>query len=134
VRIVAYDPGGLTGFDTSDALFKIRDYTDVHDKGDGGGGATPRYVTALEQNYPNPFNGTTTVSYSIAAQCRIELSIYDPAGRAIKVLERKDRGPGRYTSLWNGTDDAGRDVASGVYFCRLRAGKLSQTMKIIYLR
>jgi hypothetical protein len=134
VRIVAYDPGGLTGFDTSDALFKIRDYTDVHDKGDGGGGATPRYVTALEQNYPNPFNGTTTVSYSIAAQSRIVLSIYDTAGRAIKVLERKDRGPGRYTSLWNGTDDAGRDVASGVYFCRLRAGKLSQTMKIIYLR
>ena len=134
VRIVAYDPGGLSAADVSDARFKIRDYTDVHDKGDGGGGATPRYATALEQNYPNPFNGTTTVSYSVAAPCRVELGIYDPAGRAVRTLERGDRVPGRYTVLWDGADDAGRDVASGVYFCRLKAGKISQTMKIVYLR
>jgi hypothetical protein len=134
VRVVAYDPGFLTGFDTSDALFKIRDYTDVHDKGDGEGKPTPRYVTALEQNYPNPFNGTTSVSYSIAVSGRVDLKIYDPAGRAVRVLERRDREPGRYTALWNGKDDAGRDVASGLFFCRLRAGKLSQTMKIVYLR
>jgi hypothetical protein len=134
MRIVAYDPGALSAADVSDSLFKIRDYTDVHDKGDGGGGSTPRYVTMLEQNYPNPFNGTTTVSYSVAAACRVELSIYDPAGRAVRTLERKDRVPGRYTALWDGADDAGRDVASGVYFCRLKAGKLSQTMKIVYLR
>jgi C1A family cysteine protease len=134
VRVVAYDPGLITGSDVSDALFKIRDYTDVHDKGDGEGKPTPQYVTALEQNYPNPFNGTTTVSYSIAASGRVDLKIYDPAGRAVRVLERRDKEPGRYTALWDGKDDAGRDVASGVYFCRLRAGKLNQTMKIIYLR
>jgi predicted outer membrane repeat protein len=134
VRVVAYDPGGLTGFDTSDALFKIRDYADVHDKGNGDGDKTPIYATALEQNYPNPFNGTTTVRYSIAESGSVDLRIYDPAGRGVRVLERRQREPGRYTVLWNGKDESGRDVASGVYFCRLRAGKQSLTMKIIYLR
>jgi hypothetical protein len=52
----------------------------------------------------------------------------------VRILERTEREPGRYTALWDGKDDAGRDVASGVYFCCLKAGKLNQTMKIIYLR
>jgi len=106
----------------------------VHDKGDGDGKGTPRYVTALEQNYPNPFNGTTTIHYSIGEPCAVELRIYDPAGRAIKVLERSNRAPGRYSVLWNGTDDSRRDVASGVYFCRIKAGKYSETRKVLYLR
>jgi len=134
VKVVAYDPGRLTGFDTSDSFFAIKDYTDVHDKGDGDGKGTPRYVTALEQNYPNPFNGTTTIHYSIGEPCAVELRIYDPAGRTIRVLERSNRAPGRYSVLWNGTDDSRRDVASGVYFCRIKAGKYSETRKVLYLR
>jgi cathepsin K len=134
VKVVAYDPAGLTGFDTSDSLFAIRDYTDVHDSGGGEDGGTPRYVTGLEQNYPNPFNGTTTMYYSVAERCEVELRIYDPAGRLIKVLEQRERAPGRYLVIWNGTDGAGRGVASGVYFCRIKAGKYSQTRKVLYLR
>ena len=134
VKVVAYDPGRLTGFDTSDSLFAIKDYTDARDKGDGGGNGAPRYVTALEQNYPNPFNGTTTIQYSVGEPCAVELRIYDPAGRVIRVLERTNRAAGRYSVLWNGTDDAGRDVASGIYFCRIKAGKYNQTRKVLYLR
>jgi len=133
IKVVAFDPGLLSGFDASDSLFAIRDYTDVDDKEDGED-EPPRYATALEQNYPNPFNGTTTIAYSLAGACRVELSIFDPAGRVIAVLERGNRQPGRHTAIWNGTDEAGRDVASGVYFCRIKAGSFRQTNKIIYLR
>ncbi len=91
-------------------------------------------MTALEQNYPNPFNGTTAIFYSIGERCEVEIKIYDPAGRVIKVLERTQRPPGRYSILWNGSDGAGRGVASGVYFCRIKAGKYAQTRKILYLR
>ncbi|HVO76685.1 MAG TPA: FlgD immunoglobulin-like domain containing protein, partial [Candidatus Bathyarchaeia archaeon] len=134
VKVVAYDPGRLTGVDTSDSLFAIKARTGVHDPGDGDNNGTPRFVTALEQNFPNPFNGVTTIRYSIGERCDVVLGIYDPAGRAIRVLERTDRSPGRYSVFWNGKDGAGRDVASGVYFCRIKAGKFSQTRKILYLR
>jgi C1A family cysteine protease len=134
VKVVAYDPALLVGVDTSDSLFAIRNKTGVHDKGDGDGAGTPVFATALEQNYPNPFNGTTAIFYSIGERCEVEIKIYDPAGRVIKVLERTQRPPGRYSILWNGSDGAGRGVASGVYFCRIKAGKYAQTRKILYLR
>lgn len=132
VRVVAYDPGLLTGSDESDSLFAIREMTDVNDPGDGPG--APRYVTSLEQNYPNPFNGTTTVSYTLAERTAVDLRIYDPAGRAVRTLARGVREAGRHTAVWDGRDGAGRGVASGVYFCRIRAGKVLQTRKIVYVR
>jgi C1A family cysteine protease len=134
VRIVAYDPALLVGVGESDSLFAIRNKTGVNDKGDGDGIVPPIFVTALEQNYPNPFNGTTSIFYSIGERCEVEIKIYDPAGRVIKMLERTLRAPGRYSILWNGSDSAGRGVASGVYFCRIKAGKFQQTNKIVYLR
>jgi hypothetical protein len=134
VRIVAYDPGLLEGVDTSDSLFAIRNATGVGDDGNGDGVPPTRFATALEQNYPNPFNGTTSIVYSLGEACGVEIRIYDPAGRLVKVLERTVRAPGRYSVLWNGSDSAGRGVASGVYFCRIKAGKFSQTRKILYLR
>lgn len=132
VRVVAYDPGLLTGADESDSLFAIRDLTDVRDPGDGP--AAPRYVTALEQNYPNPFNGTTTISYSLAERTAVELRIYDPAGRVVRTLTRGVKEAGRHAAVWDGRDGAGRGVASGVYFCRIKAGKTIQTRKIVYVR
>jgi len=133
VKILAFDQGVLAALDESDSLFAIRNATGVHDGGDDGVD-TPRFATALEQNYPNPFNGTTSIFYTIGERCEVEIKIFDPAGRIIKTLERTQRAPGRYSILWNGNDGAGRGVASGVYFCRIKAGKYSQTRKILYLR
>ncbi|MCX5754063.1 MAG: right-handed parallel beta-helix repeat-containing protein [Candidatus Krumholzibacteria bacterium] len=134
VKILAFDLGILAALDESDSLFAIRNKTGVGDEGEDDGGVPPIFVTALEQNYPNPFNGTTLMFYSIGERCEVEIKIYDPAGRVIKVLERAQREPGRYSILWNGSDGAGRSVASGVYFCRIKAGKYTQTRKILYLR
>jgi len=134
VMVAAYNGAGRMGVDASDSLFSIRNKTGVGDKGQGDEDGPPSYVTGLEQNYPNPFNGTTSIVYSVADRAAVEISIYDPAGRKIRVLERAAREAGRYSVTWNGRDDAERTVASGVYFCRIKAGKFSQTRKIIYLR
>lgn len=135
VRIVAYDPGLLTGEDTSDSRFSIMDYTDIEDgSGDEEEDDLPTFVNALEQNFPNPFNGTTTITYSVAQRSRIVVSIFDAAGRLVRTLEESNRASGRYDAVWNGRDDNGRAVASGVYFCRIKIEKFSQTRKIVYLR
>jgi C1A family cysteine protease len=101
---------------------------------DIGGPDVPVYVDRLEQNYPNPFNGTTTIVYSLSNKSEVDIRIYDPAGRLIKILEQKLQDAGRYETVWRGDDNAGRSVASGVYFCRIKTGSFSQTRKIVYLR
>lgn len=135
VKVAAYDAYLLVGEDTSDSMFSVRDYSGIDDTGeDDGGDQLPRFSDALEQNYPNPFNGTTTLAYTVAAPSHVELRIYDVNGRLVRVLERKDKAPGRYEVLWNGRDDLGRATVSGVYFCRIKIGKFMQSRKIVYLR
>jgi hypothetical protein len=126
VKVVAYDPGLRIGQDESDGFFTIHHLTRADD--------TPAFVNALEQNYPNPFNGTTTIAYSVAERCRVELCVYDAAGHLVRVLEHRIREPGHYSTVWRGRDDKGRSVSSAVYFCRIKAGSFRQTKKIIYLR
>jgi C1A family cysteine protease len=128
VKIVAYDPSLLTGEDASDAPFYISEVST-----DASGGV-PRYTNRLEQNYPNPFNGTTTIAYSVAERSEVYVRIYDTAGRLVKVVEHTTREPGTYTAVWRGKDAAGRDVASGVYFCSITTGSFRDSRKIVYLR
>lgn len=91
---------------------------------------------ALEQNVPNPFNPTTTIRYSIPVPGRVRLKIYDAAGRLVRTLVDEEQSPraGVFRVNWNGTNDAGREVASGVYFCRLTMKGYSQTKKMVILR
>ncbi len=88
----------------------------------------------LSQNYPNPFNPTTTIRYSLNQTSAINLSIYDVTGRLIKMLGNTQQSPGAHSVHWNGIDDQGSPVNTGVYFCRLEVGALSQTIKMLYLR
>ncbi|HSG28649.1 MAG TPA: T9SS type A sorting domain-containing protein, partial [Candidatus Krumholzibacterium sp.] len=132
IRIVAWDAAMNEGHDTSDEVFTVKDLTDVEDGEDDP--EIPVFTDRLEQNYPNPFNGNTTIAYSLSGASFVELVIYDTAGRRLRTLERRDRGPGRHLAVWNGKDDSGSPVTSGVYFCRIKAGKFSQTRKIVYMR
>jgi len=134
IKVIAYDPGKLTGEDTSDSLFSIKDYTAIDEDDSESDEITPKYTFSLEQNYPNPFNGTTTILYSVGKSAFVEIKIYDTTGRLVKVLEAGEKAPGKYSVVWRGKDNKGQDVASGVYFCRIKAGKFRQTRKIIYLR
>ena len=129
IKITAYDPSLWKDTDLSDDPFSI-EQTATGDEPEG----PPAYTNRLEQNYPNPFNGTTTIAYSVAERCDVTVSIYDTAGKLVSVIERASREPGRYETLWMGTDAEGRDVASGVYFCSINAGSFKETRKIVYLR
>ncbi|MGD8397050.1 MAG: FlgD immunoglobulin-like domain containing protein, partial [Candidatus Eiseniibacteriota bacterium] len=96
--------------------------------------AGPR-ATRLLGNVPNPFNPATTVRYELAHAATVRLSIYDEAGRLVRVLV--DGAPvdaGRHAVRWDGRDGTGREVSSGVYFYRLEAGELASTRRGVLLR
>ena len=91
---------------------------------------------ALNQNYPNPFNPSTTISYQLPVSGYIELSIYNVNGQKARQLVSEFAHAGRHDVVWDGTDDAGKPVASGLYVYRLatngRTGiGLKQTRKMV---
>ena len=88
----------------------------------------------LAQNYPNPFNPTTKISYGIKNESSVSLRIYDVAGRLVRVLVDERREAGHHTEIWDGKDNRGATVASGVYFYRLVAGDFVDTKKLVLLR
>jgi hypothetical protein len=98
---------------------------------------TPNMPVARNQlngNVPNPFNPSTTIRFELAREEDVRLEIYDPAGRLVKRLVNDHRGAGPHSVKWNGRDEAGDTVASGVYFYRLQAGSFVQTQRMVLLK
>jgi len=93
-----------------------------------------RLAFGLEQNTPNPFNPTTTIRYSLAKRTRVSLAIYDVAGRRVRRLVDGEQAASIYVAEWDGTNDRGQRVASGVYFYRLVAGSFRDTKKMVLLK
>jgi hypothetical protein len=92
-------------------------------------------VFALEQNAPNPFNPVTTIFFSIPERAEVELYVCDVTGRVVKTLvDKVPMGPGRHKATWDGRNDAGRAVSSGVYFCKLSAADKVAQMKMVILK
>lgn len=90
---------------------------------------------ALHANVPNPFNPTTTISYDVRrGGGDVNIAIFDVSGRLVRTLVHEHRAAGRYTAQWDGHDDAGRPVASGVYFYRMSAGSFNETRKMVLLK
>ncbi len=91
--------------------------------------------TRLAQNYPNPFNPTTTIEYSLARTSHVELAIFDVTGRRIRTLVNGVQRPGEVApQVWDGTNDGGVAVASGVYFYRLSTPEFTRTRKMVLLK
>ncbi|MDM7926323.1 MAG: DUF362 domain-containing protein [bacterium] len=76
---------------------------------------------SLEPNYPNPFNASTTIQYRLDALSRVRLTVYDAAGRRVRTLFDGTDVPGERSRQWNGLDDNGSPVPTGVYICRITA-------------
>ena len=91
-------------------------------------------LAALYQNYPNPFNPSTVIRYDVGEPGLVSLRIYSVTGALIRVLEAGQRDRGRYEVGWNGENDRGERVASGIYFYRLTAPGFSQTRKLVLVR
>ncbi|MEA3285796.1 MAG: family 10 glycosylhydrolase [Candidatus Marinimicrobia bacterium] len=88
----------------------------------------------MSQNFPNPFNPITTIRYSLPRQVEVTLAIYDISGQLIQRLLSDSQPAGSYDIQWQGMDDHGRQVSTGVYFCRLMVGDNSKTIKMLYLQ
>jgi hypothetical protein len=97
-------------------------------------GAGPGLSNSLAQNHPNPFNPQTTISFSIAQRGNVRLNVYDVNGALVRTLANETRAAGAYDVTWDGRDDRGRAVASGVYFYKLTAGSFTQTRKMVLLK
>ncbi len=92
-------------------------------------------VSALEQNIPNPFNPKTSIRFTVGTDAaRVNLSVYDVYGRLVARLVDGNPGAGEHVVTWNGRDDRGRSVASGVYFARLSVGSWTETRKMALLK
>ncbi|HEU4365410.1 MAG TPA: FlgD immunoglobulin-like domain containing protein [Candidatus Krumholzibacteria bacterium] len=94
----------------------------------------PARATRLEQNYPNPFNPQTTIAFSLAQRGAVTLAVYDVAGRLVRRLADGTADAGEHSAAWDGHNDAGAQVASGVYFYKLTAGDFVQTRKMVLLK
>ncbi|MFH1681724.1 MAG: FG-GAP-like repeat-containing protein [Candidatus Eisenbacteria bacterium] len=89
----------------------------------------------LHPCFPNPFNPAATIRYELAAPARVGLRIHDVSGRLVRVLaEGVSRTGGRHDAAWDGKDDAGRDAAPGVYFCRIEANGFEDARKMLLVR
>ena len=89
---------------------------------------------ALHQNYPNPFNPVTTIQYDIPDNGPVTIIIYDLTGRKIKTLVNQISTPGRYSIIWNGTNDFGKSISSGMYFYRMEAPGFKSVKKLMLLK
>lgn len=88
----------------------------------------------LLQNYPNPFNASTTISYRLNRKTSVELKIFSILGKEIKTILNDVQPSGEYKILWDGSDNNGNNVSSGIYFARLTTPNLSNTKKLLLLR
>lgn len=92
-------------------------------------------ATAVFQNHPNPFNPITTITFDVASPGDVTVRIFDVTGRLVRTLTDGFRPAGRYHEVWNGLDDRGNGVHSGIYFYRMTApGYKSPTKKMLLLK
>ena len=89
---------------------------------------------ALRGNVPNPFNPRTEIAFSLGAETRIELAVFDLQGRRLRVLESGLHAAGEHHVIWDGRDSAGRDLPSGTYFYRLQGAGQNQAHKMSLVR
>ncbi|MCC7262525.1 MAG: T9SS type A sorting domain-containing protein [Candidatus Latescibacteria bacterium] len=91
-------------------------------------------VAALHQNYPNPFNPSTEIRFDLPTARDVKLTIYNQLGQSIRTLVDRRMKAGAYALKWDGTDNAGAGVASGVYFYSIEAGDFSQIRKMTLVK
>jgi len=88
----------------------------------------------LDQNYPNPFNPQTAIVYQLPKRTRVKLVIYNMAGQRVKILVDKNQTEGRYQIVWDGTDDSGEAVGSGLYLYRLSTNDKVLVKRMVFVK
>jgi hypothetical protein len=91
-------------------------------------------TTALNQNYPNPFNPETTIQFDLAVESSVTLRVFDVTGQVVRTLVRGSMPAGSYVQLWDGRNERGARVGSGLYFYELKAGSFTSMKKMTLLQ
>lgn len=89
---------------------------------------------ALQQNYPNPFNPSTTINFSVPKNTDVTLTIYNSLGQPIRELVNESLQPGHYSFLWDGMDEAGELMGSGLYLARLQGDGVDRTIRMLLMK
>ena len=89
---------------------------------------------SMEQNYPNPFNPSTIIRYLLPEKTHVRLKVFDTVGREVRVLFDGEQLQGEQQTSWNGRDNFGRLVASGVYFYRIETDAFRKTTKMLFIQ
>ena len=121
--LIYYESQIDSGYSVNNEAVSISDNYDV----------TPKLLY-LNQNYPNPFNPTTTIQYGLPEDASVSLTVYDIQGNEIITIDSGLRSAGWYHYTWNGLNDKGQPVSTGLYLARLKAGSYSKVIKMAYLK
>jgi hypothetical protein len=125
-------PSGVA--DRVDWIFDILTFLQNSPTVPTGTGDNPGLRNSLSQNYPNPFNPTTTIDYTLRDRTQVKLNIYNVAGQLVRSLVNDVKTSGAHTVTWDGRNNAGQTVSSGVYFYKLTSKDFVQTKKMVLLK
>jgi hypothetical protein len=115
---------------------EIRNFWDTHfpeELGNAGEAALPQ-AYALHQNYPNPFNPVTTIRFDVPEESHIRLDVYNVLGQRVQTLVNGNMQPGFHVIRWNGTNDTGTPLASGMYFYIIHSSKFTAVKKLVLMK
>jgi hypothetical protein len=107
-----------------------KDMTDVEEQD----GTNLPDVFSVVQNYPNPFNPETTIEYNVPSRTQVTIEIFNVLGQKVRTLVNEMKSAGSYSTEWDGVDDAGKPVSTGVYLYRYSAGDVVRTKKMMLLK
>ncbi|MFH1213780.1 MAG: FlgD immunoglobulin-like domain containing protein, partial [Candidatus Neomarinimicrobiota bacterium] len=91
-------------------------------------------VYSLNQNYPNPFNPTTSIRYSLPKESNVKIIIYDIVGKEIRTLVNQNQSAGYQSIIWDGKDNNGHTVSTGIYLCRMVTDEFRKVQKMTFLK
>lgn len=88
----------------------------------------------LNQNYPNPFNPQTTINYTIEKAGKVDLTVYNVQGQNVRTLVDNNQEAGRHSVIWNGQNDSGISMPSGIYYYQIKTSQNTKTMKMLLIK
>jgi len=125
---------GIFVFSFGTYKIEIRDMADLGEVGIGDNVEVQPYTYKLYPNFPNPFNPETRIRFEIPERERVKVIIYDILGHHVRTLTNRDYDRGYHVLNWDGRNDAGALVSSGVYVCRIKSGKFIDHNKMTLVR
>lgn len=127
-QIVSTDILGLNGYVYNSFPVEYKPNTNIEKQ------VVKPYSFSLSQNYPNPFNPTTLIQYGLKENGSVKITIYDILGRVVKTLVNEFQDAGYKSVLWDGTNENGNNISSGVYIYKIEAGDFIDSKKMLLIR